>query len=43
MDNIRRGEITRKTRETDIYIVTELEARNQIEIYETSQEEVIFQ
>ena len=25
------------------YIVTELEARNQIEIYETSQEEVIFQ
>ena len=25
------------------YIVTELEAHNQIEIYETSQEEVVFQ
>lgn len=32
MDNIRRGEITRKTRETDIYIVTELDGMGNSDI-----------
>jgi imidazoleglycerol-phosphate dehydratase len=32
MDNIRRGEITRKTRETDIYIVTELDGKGNSDI-----------
>lgn len=32
MDNIRRGEITRKTRETDIYIVTELNGKGNSDI-----------
>ena len=32
MDKIRRGEITRKTRETDIYIVTELDGKGNSDI-----------
>ena len=32
MDNIRRGEIARKTRETDIYIVTELDGKGNSDI-----------
>ena len=32
MDSIRRGEITRKTRETDIYIVTELDGKGNSDI-----------
>ena len=32
MDNIRKGEITRKTRETDIYIVTELDGKGNSDI-----------
>ena len=32
MDNIRRGEITRKTRDTDIYIVTELDGKGNSDI-----------
>ena len=32
MDNIRRGEITRKTRETDIYIVIELDGKGNSDI-----------
>ena len=32
MDNIRRGEITRKTRETDIYILTELDGKGNSDI-----------
>lgn len=32
MDNIRRGEITRKTRETNIYIVTELDGKGNSDI-----------
>ena len=32
MDNIRKGEITRKTRETDIYILTELDGKGNSDI-----------
>ncbi len=33
MDNIRKGEITRKTRETDIYISVELDGKGKSDIY----------
>lgn len=32
MDNIRKGEITRKTRETDIYILTELDGKGNSDV-----------